>query len=137
LESLLYTSTSRIDPAVAESAVTALVTDAQARNNVTGLTGALIFTGTFFAQVFEGSSESVATLLRALQADERHSDMIILEHVTIAERRFSQWSLAYSGFSRFIDEQVARVPRETSPSALKRTGERLTSMMLQFVHDVR
>lgn len=132
LESLLYISTSRLDPATADSVVRAVVADSIGRNRRRGITGAMIFTGTHFVQIVEGSPEMVETTLRLLNADERHGDMIIIDRGPIAARRFSDWSMAYAGPSQFIGRQVNRALTGASPAELRRVAGWLTNLMQEF-----
>ena len=133
LESVLYVSTSKLDPAIAEGEVAALVAASDARNQNCGLTGALIFTGTHFVQIFEGTPDTVERMLRSLRADERHADLVIIERAPISARRFSRWSIAYAGPSRFIGRQVSRVLNDPSPGELRRAAGWLTDLMQEFV----
>lgn len=133
LESVLYISTSRLDPAAAESMVRALIADSVDRNRKRGITGAMIFTGTHFVQILEGSPEAVETMLRALRTDDRHCDMVIIEREPRATRRFSGWSMAYAGPAQFIGRRVNRVLIGASPAELRRAAGWLTNAMQEFV----
>ena len=132
LISLLYLSTSKLDPASAECEVTALVAACQIRNKARGLTGALIFTGTHFAQVVEGEDEAVDTLMKTVSNDARHADMIVVDRRPLAVRRFADWSMAYSGPSRFVARHVDRLLNDPSPAELRRATERLIELLRRF-----
>lgn len=133
MESVLYVSTSLLDPALAERTVAQIVAHSIARNRDRGITGAMIYTGTHFAQIIEGPGENVAALLCSLRADARQTNMIIVEHVALSARRFSEWTMAYSGPSQFIGRQVSRVLNDPSPAELRRAAGWLTDVMLEFV----
>ena len=133
MESVLYVSTSLLDPALAEQAVAQIVADSIARNRDRGITGAMIYTGTHFAQIIEGPSESIAALMRSLRADPRQTNIVVIEHVPLSKRRFSEWNMAYSGPSQFIGRQVSRVLNDPSPAELRRAAGWLIDVMLEFV----
>jgi hypothetical protein len=132
METLLYVSSSRIDPAVAEETVAAIVAASIPRNTARGLTGSIIFTGTHFAQILEGAPEMIDRLLPSLEADDRHGDIIIVARSPLPARRFAQWSMAYSGPSQFIGRQINRVVNDPSPPELRRAAGWLTDVMQEF-----
>ena len=67
------------------------------------VTGALTFNSGVFGQVLEGPSEAVENAFERIQMDDRHSDVTLLEIVSIVERGFSKWSM---GFVGKLDAQV-------------------------------
>ncbi|MDT1047295.1 BLUF domain-containing protein, partial [Pseudomonas aeruginosa] len=71
--------------------------------------GALIFSGSRFAQFIEGPAESVATLRAAIERDVRHRNVTTIEADTSGARFFAGWSLAYSGHSTFVDRELRRI----------------------------
>lgn len=109
LQSLLYVSVSRIDFPADEPELTKLVDAARARNQLLGITGALMFTETHFAQVIEGPSAAVAELMYSIRADPRHTDIVVLEVETLARRRFASWRMAYCGPPTLIDTPTRRL----------------------------
>lgn len=133
IESILYISTSKLDPTTVNDVLEALIADAAIRNKRRGLSGAMMFTGRHFVQVIEGAPEMIETLLQSLRADPRHTDIVIVERGPIPERRFPEWSMAYAGQSQFIGRQVKRVLNNPSPGELNRAADWLTDIMLEFV----
>lgn len=132
LISLLYLSTSKLDPASAERDVLALVAESKTRNEARGLTGAMIFTGTHFAQVVEGEDEAVNTLLDTLRADPRHANLIVVNRSPLTVRRFADWNMAYSGPSQFVARHVNRLLNDPSPAELRRATSWLIELLYQF-----
>ena len=132
LTSLLYVSTSLIEPERAESRVAEIVRHAELRNAEHGLTGALLFTGSHFAQVFEGEEQDVDALLACLCKDSRHSGLMVVDRRPLAERRFADWRMAYSGPSQFVARQVNRVLNDPSPSEMQRAADWLISLFCEF-----
>ena len=133
MESLLYVSTSRIDPDMAEDVVAGIVAASIPRNRDRGLTGSIIFTGTHFAQILEGAPEMIDRLLASLGTDGRHGDLVVVARSPLSARRFGQWSMAYSGPSQFIGRQINRVVNDPSPPELRRAAGWLTDVMREFV----
>ena len=76
------------------------------RNAELGITGALLSTKAHFAAVLEGEAEPLARLMACIARDPRHEQVTIVEERTIRERRFTGWSLCYSGPSIFADRLV-------------------------------
>ena len=84
-----------------------LVATSRANNAALLVTGALIFTGTHFAQYIEGPPDSVARLRARISADPRHNSVHTFVERPVAARRFGAWSLAYAGEAKPFDQLVA------------------------------
>jgi hypothetical protein len=69
---------------------------ARTKNKQAGISGALLFNGSAFAQVLEGPLEAVEEIFEAIQCDDRHSDVVILRNAEAKARVFSGWSMAYA-----------------------------------------
>lgn len=68
------------------------------RNNAAvAVTGALMFTDGFFAQILEGSRVEVEQIFERIQLDERHSDVRLLAFEPTETRMFNAWSMAFVG----------------------------------------
>jgi hypothetical protein len=67
---------------------------AASKNRALGVTGLLMASGGLFYQVIEGPPEAVDELYAAIEADERHTDIILLsvEHDS-PSRLFPDWSM--------------------------------------------
>jgi hypothetical protein len=64
------------------------------KNESLGVTGVLLTSGGLFYQVLEGPEDAVDDLFRAIRADKRHTDLLVLgveEDVT--QRLFPIWSM--------------------------------------------
>jgi hypothetical protein len=67
---------------------------AAAKNKDLGVTGFLMASGGLFYQVIEGPPEAVDGLLATIEADERHTDMIMLGvEEDVSNRMFPDWSM--------------------------------------------
>lgn len=93
LEQIFYLSRSLIgtDP----QAFIALVTQARVRNQILDVTGVLAFTGTHFAQIVEGETQTVRELMEIIKRDPRHEDVCILYRLPRQRRQYARWSMGY------------------------------------------
>lgn len=74
------------------------ILDACKRNNPPlGVTGALMFNQTHFAQVLEGDRQAVTQTFCRIANDPRHADIVIHDARPIDARRFADWSMGFVG----------------------------------------
>jgi EAL domain-containing protein (putative c-di-GMP-specific phosphodiesterase class I) len=74
------------------------ILDASRRNNAAvGVTGALMFTSGFFAQVLEGERAEVERIFERIQIDDRHGDVRLLSFEPAPLRMFRAWAMAFVG----------------------------------------
>lgn len=132
LESLLYISKSKIEASDAQDELQRILATAHAFNQRVGITGALLFTGTHFAQIIEGQEEAISDLISAISRDERHTQITIVLRNPIVERRFPDWSMAYNGPSQFVSRHVTRLLADPLPQESLRAGEWLAELLEQF-----
>ena len=130
--SLLYVSKTLLTFPAGEAEVANIVEVARSRNATLGVTGALISTGAYFAQVLEGEQQAVEELMRSIDADARHMRVKILR--TVAEaRRFSGWSMAYSGNAGFVDRHIAPLFSPLAGGDATYLAMKLIGLMEEFV----
>lgn len=85
---------SRYAKALTEGELDRLGQQAAAKNEQLGVTGVLMASGGLFFQVIEGPAEAVDGLFAAIEADERHTDVIVLGVETgVTTRLFPDWSM--------------------------------------------
>ncbi|KPQ37912.1 MAG: Sensors of blue-light using FAD [Porphyrobacter sp. HL-46] len=133
--SLLYISKSAIHPGAENSVVADIVAHANERNPWLGVTGALLFTGSHFAQVLEGETAVIEELIAKIRSDARHDDTLVVNRSPLTARRFAKWSMAYSGPSQFVSRHVTRLLNNPSPIAQKRAADWLTELLDEFSRD--
>jgi hypothetical protein len=75
-----------------------ILSKARANNASVGITGHLIFDGTYFTQCIEGSTEAIDRLWESLVADQRHQDIKIVSRAPIKMRRYGLWSMSFSSY---------------------------------------
>lgn len=132
MERLLYISESQIESAAAETTVLEIVARSVCKNADTKLTGALLFTGTYFAQILEGTPDAIDQLMIDLCADPRHKNVRVVDRSVIDTRRFPDWAMAYSGPSQFVSRHVERLLNDVTQSERRRGTEWLTELAHEF-----
>jgi len=132
MESLLYISQSCIPPSDAAAVIGSIVATSVEQNSARGLTGALLFTGTHFAQVLEGETAFVDELMAKVLDDPRHNNLLVVTRECVAKRRFSDLSMAYFGPSQFVSRHVKRLLNDPSPVEKRRGAEWLTELLREF-----
>lgn len=130
--SVLYVSTSALYPQNADREVDKIIAGARVRNHSLDLTGALLFTGSRFAQVLEGEEADVDEMLRVIIDDARHRDMIVLGRDSIMTRCFAGWDMAYSGPSGFVSGFVSRLVGAASAPDRQQAATNLADLMAKF-----
>ena len=133
MERLLYVSQSKINEAEASSVVARIVATSIERNKEHNLTGALIFTGTHFAQVLEGSQKNLDDFMVKIKNNPSHGSMRVIDRSPITERQFGHWSMAYQGPSQFVSRHVTQLLQDTSQSERQRAAAWLTELAREFV----
>lgn len=104
---LLYTSVASRDIGPEElKRIGALAAD---RNGVDGISGLLCFDGQKFMQLIEGPRDSIQSLMKRLQRDERHRDIAIVYEAETRGRDFGHWSMRAELISNG-DEIAALLP---------------------------
>ena len=91
LKSLTYTSLARLDLTAED--LEAIHRTAREVNALEGITGLLIFNGTHFLQIVEGSLRAIDDLIERLRRDTRHHHLEIRDSREVDERSFPDWSM--------------------------------------------
>lgn len=73
-----------------------LLRGSRERNDLSHITGLLIYLRDNFLQVLEGPRAEVERLYQNLLTDSRHEQLEILIQGQVNERLFSEWSMAFS-----------------------------------------
>lgn len=131
--SLLYLSYNRIPFETADQQVQAIVDKSIKKNRHSDITGALIFTGSHFCQFLEGSEEAVLRLMDTICLDPRHSDIWVVHQEAAVDRRFANWSMAYTGRSEFVSSYLLEIINASEEAERKRVVHSVISMMEEFV----
>lgn len=82
------------------------------RNNAElGITGMLLFNGQNFLQLLEGEPAVVDALLDRVEADSRHSGVVVMTDIEIAERCFPDWSMQLLRLAESVEERQRALER--------------------------
>lgn len=71
---------------------------ARQNNERLGITGHLLYADGMFTQCIEGPTQAIEQLWQTLQRDARHQDIELISRGPVAERRFVDWSMAFSSY---------------------------------------
>ena len=102
IRQVLYIS--RAVAALGERDVQQILTTSQRNNWRQDITGCLLYSGRHFAQTLEGRSEALDPLLRRLNADLRHTDVMVLLDHEVQRRLYGNWSMALLYRMELVDE---------------------------------
>jgi hypothetical protein len=134
VKSLTYTSLASLDLTAGD--VDDILRRARNLNAIEGITGLLVFNGTHFMQVVEGSERAVDDLVERLRRDHRHSGLEVRDQRVIEERFFPDWTMELVWVkSRHHEAQHglrAALPESLPP----KVGERLIAMTAEISGDV-
>lgn len=134
MKSLLYVSRSRLAPHETDIEVKRIVATARERNEPAGITGALIFTHSHFAQYLEGPADAVDQLMKQLKVDPRHENVRVVSTPSVSRRHFSEWSMAYGGSSVYVSQLVNNAFEDRAAAS---DADKLIRLMREFTNDVR
>ncbi len=129
--SLLYVSRARLPAGRSAAEIEAIVGVSQQRNAALGVTGSLIRSADFFAQLLEGSAEAVDMLMDSIDRDPRHTDVTVLRIDPIVQRRLVGWSMSYCGVSSYVANRIGPLVGgglESDPPRI----DRLMGLVVEF-----
>lgn len=132
MQKLLYVSESCIDKPDEQATISKIVSHAQTKNAELRVTGALLFTGQHFAQIFEGPPEYIHMLMTSIFNDSRHRNVKVVDTRPISSRQFPDWQMAYQGPSQFVSRHVTKLLHVSTPAEQRRAAEWLTELALEF-----
>jgi hypothetical protein len=102
-------------------------------NPPAGITGALVFNDHYFAQILEGDRKSVTQKFCRIAADNRHSDIVILDAQPIESRVFDGWAMAYAGHSADVDRIYLKYSTSIGFAPAKMTATSLCNLVEDLV----
>lgn len=101
----------------------ALLDKARANNRRDGISGLLVYDAGSFLQVFEGPTDAVEALVRRIEGDARHTDIVVLSAGPVDARYFEGWGMDMANLDR-VDDTNHEVLREYMRS--HHVGDRAT-----------
>ncbi len=118
-------------------AVSAILATARHNNRQAGVTGALLFTRSWFAQVLEGPRDAVEATFERIQSDMRHGDVTVLSFLAAEQRSFPNWSMAFAGEPTEAATQALDhlVPRSSGVETLTAAGHGVLRLLERVTRD--
>ena len=101
------------------------------KNQLQGITGALLFIDNCFIQVIEGEEHPMSDLLAKLEADARHHDIRIISDQLEESRHFADWSM---GLISTPEEERPKVTRELRSVSKITNGEKAFDTSMPMPH---
>ena len=133
LSRLLYYSVSAVQSQEGslQQELKSILLSSQRNNPPLGVSGALIFNYSYFAQVLEGDRKAITSIFTKVAKDPRHKDIVLLEVQPISERLFSNWNMSFVG-GAVSENELRRYGTSSQFHPEKMTSESL----LLFVREV-
>jgi hypothetical protein len=114
LKTLTYTSRARLD--LTDPDLDAIHQTARHLNALDGVTGLLLFDGSRFLQIIEGSEAAIDNLVERLRRDPRHSAFEVRDERHVERRSFADWSMELlrvsAGYRAARDEVATILPED-------------------------
>ena len=130
LTSVTYTSLARLD--LQTSDLEDIHRTAREVNALEGITGLLVFNGTHFLQIIEGSESAIDELVQRLRGDPRHTGFEIRDQRKVDARSFPDWSMELvrvnASYFQARDTLEDRLP-DTVPEAIQSRLFRMTELI--------
>lgn len=108
LERLVYESTAT-GTTDSLNNLAVILAESQRNNRRDDLTGALAAHRNRYIQVVEGPAQTLDGLLRRLESDPRHRDIVLLDRERISERLFGVWTMASARITPTHGEALDRL----------------------------
>ena len=103
----------------------AILATARRNNAAMRVTGAMMLSNMYFAQVLEGPPDAVKEIFERIRMDDRHTAVEVLDVCDVAMRAFDAWTMGFVEDSADFDAVAA------DPEAAHRLVERLREALLQ------
>ena len=130
MTSLTYPSLARLDLQTTD--LEDIHRTAREQNALDGITGLLVFNGTHFLQIIEGSEFAIEELVERLRRDPRHTGFEIRDRQKVDARSFPDWSMELvrvnASYFQARDTIDDRLP-DTVPGAIKARLLRMTELI--------
>lgn len=126
----------RAEAADMQAEIVDILAKARQRNRAEGVTGALLFTASGFAQVLEGPREIIERTFERISADPRHTDVTVLSFTPTEKRSFPDWSMAFCGQTPddAADPLACLLPDAAGSGPRMITGSDVLRLLARVVH---
>jgi hypothetical protein len=112
LKTLTYTSRARLD--LRDEDLAAVHETARHLNALDGISGLLLFDGSRFLQIVEGTEDAIDNLIERLRRDPRHSAFEVRDERYVEQRSFPDWSMELmrvsAGYGNAGEEVATMLP---------------------------
>lgn len=105
---------SKAVPSIDDRAVAEILRVSRRNNQRRDITGCLLFTRHFFAQMLEGDSEVVEALALRIAADPAHSDVRVARRSYATLRQYDNWSMGYL-YALPMEDRIAQLYQTPAP----------------------
>ena len=132
LKTLTYTSRARLD--LTDEDLAAIHQSARHLNALDGISGLLLFDGSRFLQIIEGSEDAINSLVERLRMDPRHSAFEVRDERHVDERSFPDWAmelLRVSADYRNAKDEVAAALPVSVPAPVRELVIRMSGMLAE------
>jgi Sensors of blue-light using FAD len=126
LHHLIYQSTAVTPFSAAE--LERLLNQSRPHNTAAGITGILLYDGSRFMQVLEGSPEAVAATFGRIRNDCRHTEVQVLADGPIGRRQFEDWLMSFITYIEYPEIGFG----DSSPVALPLSDASLCMLLHDF-----
>lgn len=107
----------------------------QELNSTNNVTGILYFSDKYFLQYLEGDIRDVNDAYNRILLDNRHTALRLIDLVTITQREFAEWAMAYIPKSELIEPLNSEFTncRDFSPAELSAVDALKMILQLQSI----
>ena len=130
--SVVYISSARRK--FSEADLVALLEQSREKNAGLDITGMLLYQDGNIMQVLEGPDAAVRQLMKTIEADDRHHDVLQLSAWQYEERQFPDWTMGFKnlndpavrelpGYSEFLNESLCSETFRAEPGRARRLLE--------------
>lgn len=133
---LIYLSRNKITASdeIIHKEIEQILAISRQHNSAARITGALMFNKKCFAQILEGSHDSIQETFERIQCDPRHSNVVVLSFEPVQTRRFTQWSMAYIGHETSASKEFTQIQKQSGFDPSRVTGERIYDLLQMQLH---
>jgi sugar/nucleoside kinase (ribokinase family) len=122
---LVYYSENRISAERLDAEIEQILAASRRRNMLIDVSGALMFSAGYFAQVLEGSQAAIEATFERIQRDRRHGNVVMLDFAPAPVRGFQSWSMAFVGAADSVSASVSEIASRSGFDPRSLDGDQL------------
>jgi sugar/nucleoside kinase (ribokinase family) len=132
---LVYYSENRISAQSLDSEIEQILTASRRRNMLIEVSGALMFSTEYFAQVLEGSQAAIEATFERIQRDRRHGNVVMLDFAPAPVRSFQSWSMAFVGSADSVSAPISEVASRSGFDPRSLDGDQLFGKLRNLLNE--